>query len=65
MRNKLIANKAQCAKCKDIIESVHRHDFVTCKCGSISVDGGLEYLKRSARDPHNLIELSIIKEDKD
>jgi hypothetical protein len=26
--------------------SKHRHDFVTCSCGTISVDGGQEYLKR-------------------
>jgi hypothetical protein len=25
---------------------MHRHDFVTCTCGSISVDGGQEYLRR-------------------
>jgi len=40
-------NKAQCLKCKDIITSKYRHDFVTCSCGSLSVDGGRDYLKRS------------------
>ena len=25
---------------------MHRHHFVTCTCGSISVDGGQEYLRR-------------------
>ena len=33
-------------KCGDIIESVHRHDFVECSCGSIFVDGGHDYLRR-------------------
>jgi len=40
-----IQNEAQCAKCGQIIFSRHRHDFVSCKCRAISVDGGLEYLR--------------------
>ena len=32
--------------CGDEIESKHRHDFVTCKCGACSVDGGHDYLRR-------------------
>jgi hypothetical protein len=44
---KIIRNSARCKKCKDEIESVHRHDFVTCKCGAISVDGGKAYLRRA------------------
>lgn len=51
-------NAAQCKKCNDVIESKHRHDFVTCSCGEISVDGGLSYLRRLANDPDNIISLS-------
>jgi hypothetical protein len=29
-----------------MIISKHRHDFVTCTCGAISVDGGQDYLRR-------------------
>ena len=29
-----------------MIVSKHRHNFVTCTCGAISVDGGQEYLRR-------------------
>ena len=36
-------NKGKCKLCGDIIESRFRHDFVTCKCGSLSLDGGLAY----------------------
>lgn len=43
----IIKNSAECLKCKCIIESKHRHDFVTCSCGDISVDGGKDYIKRS------------------
>jgi len=41
-----IRNRARCKKCGDIIESKYRHDFVTCTCGAISVDGGYDYLRR-------------------
>ena len=39
-------NKIRCKHCNDIIESRHRHDFVTCKCGAVSVDGGDSYGRR-------------------
>ena len=45
-RKKIIKNAAQCLRCMDIIESKHTHDFVSCKCGRICVDGGLDYLRR-------------------
>jgi len=56
---RIIRNAAQCAACQDIIESTHRHDFRTCSCGSIFVDGGKEYLRRGG-DFALLIELSEI-----
>ena len=39
-------NAARCKRCQDVIESKHVHDFVTCTCGAISVDGGKCYLRR-------------------
>ena len=36
----IIRNAIRCNICGDEIESKHRHDFVTCKCGDCSVDGG-------------------------
>lgn len=47
---KLVRNALRCTACGDIIESKHRHDFVTCYCGSWSVDGGLDYVKRSFKE---------------
>jgi len=38
-------NRARCRRCKDVVESLHRHDFVPCGCGAIFVDGGTEYLR--------------------
>ena len=43
---KIITNKIQCKHCGDIIESKTVHDYIRCKCGKVSVDGGKEYLKR-------------------
>jgi len=47
---RLTRNALKCLGCGDIIESKHRHDFVTCSCGSWSVDGGLSYIKRSFKE---------------
>ena len=42
----IVQNAVTCLGCGDFIVSKHRHDFVTCTCGAISVDGGQEYLRR-------------------
>ncbi len=55
---KVIVNKARCRKCSDVIESKHRHDFVSCKCGAIFIDGGREYLRRGAKDLDDIEDLS-------
>jgi DNA-directed RNA polymerase subunit RPC12/RpoP len=43
-------NRCKCLACGDIIESMHRHDFVTCKCGAIFTDGGTDYVRRGGKD---------------
>lgn len=42
----IVRNSAKCLSCGDEIESTHRHDFVTCSCGGLFVDGGRDYLRR-------------------
>lgn len=42
----IIHNRARCLICGDTIESKNRHNFVTCSCGNLSVDGGTDYLRR-------------------
>lgn len=54
---KILVNKIQCNKCKDIIESKYVHDFKWCSCKSIAVDGGVEYLRRVG-NLEDIIELS-------
>lgn len=50
---KITLNQAQCALCNDIITSRHRHDFVSCKCGEIFIDGGNEYVRAGANSFDN------------
>lgn len=52
-------NKAKCKKCGDIIQSNNLHDFKSCKCGAITVDGGSWYCKRTAKNIEDFEELSV------
>ncbi len=45
-RQKVIKNKVKCLKCNTIIESFHCHDFKSCPCQNIYVDGGTDYIRR-------------------
>jgi tRNA(Ile2) C34 agmatinyltransferase TiaS len=58
MRTVVVTNKAQCRLCGDILTSTSNHDYQRCTCGEIAVDGGQSYIKRSAKDLNNIIELS-------
>jgi hypothetical protein len=53
----IVQNAVSCLACGDFIVSKHRHDFVTCTCGAVSVDGGQEYLRRVG-DFANAVDLS-------
>lgn len=59
---KILKNSIQCKSCGDIIESKTVHDFVTCSCGRCSVDGGKEYLRRSA-EKGSYVDLSIVENE--
>ena len=61
-RTVVVVNKCQCAKCLDIIESRHRHDFVQCSCGAIFTDGGTEYIRRGG-EIENIIDMSETYEE--
>lgn len=47
MTKSIWITKLFCKVCGDIIQSKHRHDYVTCSCGSCSIDGGTDYVKVS------------------
>lgn len=58
--DKIITNKIKCRTCGDVIESVFTHDLKRCKCGAVEIDGGKEYLRRSAKNLDDIIELSTV-----
>ena len=58
---KILSNKIRCKKCNDIIESLTVHDFKSCKCGAVSVDGGHYYLRRCG-EPEDIEDLSVVEE---
>ena len=60
---KVLHNRAQCLKCGDIIESKYRHDWVSCSCGEIFIDGGLDYCHCGATDFNNFKDMCIYEED--
>ena len=37
----------QCPKCKQWVYSRARHDFNSCSCGAVAIDGGFDYTKLS------------------
>ena len=49
-------NRAKCKLCHEIIESFHSSDYVMCKCGEISLDGG-EALRCSAKNWSNFLRI--------
>lgn len=55
----ILRNIAECALCHDVIESKHRHDFVSCGCGEIFTDGGTTYIRRGAADFNNILDRSV------
>lgn len=63
-RCKIIRNSARCHACNQEIVSRHTHDFVTCKCGRLMIDGGLSYLKRigPALNDKSYDETSVVKD---
>lgn len=58
-------NKAQCRICKDIIESKHVHDWVSCKGKHIFVDGGRAYRRAGTLAKDVVWEDIIYCEDED
>jgi hypothetical protein len=63
LRDMITKNAAQCGLCDDIVESKSRHDFVTCSCNNIFIDGGLDYFRAGAKDMSNFISLAEYKDE--
>jgi ribosomal protein S27E len=59
----IILNAVRCKGCDEVIYSKTRHDFKFCKCGSVAVDGGTAYIKRSVKPNTEYDELSMSPDD--
>jgi hypothetical protein len=42
----IFINATLCLKCRTYLRSVHAHDYKTCKCGAVAVDGGSRMVRR-------------------
>lgn len=51
-------NAAKCRSCGDTVVSRWRHNFVSCTCGNIFVDGGHDYTRHGFNDSNNYENLS-------
>lgn len=60
----ILVNMIKCNNCKDEIFSRSVHDFNSCTCGRVSVDGGMEYLRRVCENSADYTEMSYSLEDK-
>ena len=58
----IIKNVIKCKKCGDEIESKTVHDFRFCKCVSVAVDGGHDYLRRCG-NREDWEEMSVTREE--
>lgn len=56
----ILRNSALCHDCGEEIVSTFRHDFVSCSCGKIAVDGGGSYPRRVLRDGASFKDTSVI-----
>lgn len=56
---KIIKNRVRCKSCGNIIESTSTHDIKSYRCGSITVDGGKDYIRRGFKEIVDLEDLSI------
>lgn len=48
-------NRAQCRQCHTVLESFHELDYVSCKCGEISISGGGVRFETGAKDYSNFL----------
>ena len=56
----ILKNSAMCGDCWQEIVSRHKHDYITCSCGQLSIDGGSSYLKRNS---NHYVDTSLSSED--
>jgi hypothetical protein len=58
VRPRIILNMVMCDGCRQVLLSLHRHDFQICPCGTFT-DGGQDYIRRGAPFEGSFTDLSI------
>jgi len=58
MTKVIVSNSVKCKSCQEVIYSASVHDYKSCKCRNIAVDGGTSYLRRVG-NPLGYKDLSI------
>ena len=56
----ILRNSAKCHRCDTTAVSTDRHDYQTCECGNIFVDGGFDYARHGCLEPDTYEDTSII-----
>lgn len=59
----LLRNSAICNNCKEELESKYNHNFVTCSCGKLSIDGGNHYSRILFETADGYTDTSIYDDD--
>jgi hypothetical protein len=57
-----------CQNCSELLISLHRHDYVTCTCGEVMIDGGKDYTRSSVKGldgTYNVLTKEFIENKKD
>lgn len=59
----MIVTVAICPDCKNKVYSRARHDYRTCPCGSVSIDGGHDYTRISGNPIIKRININHSREE--
>ena len=59
----VVITAIKCKKCNHFIWSRHRHDFRFCKCGSVAIDGGRDYVKVTGKKEDYETHLIVVPKD--
>ena len=57
----LLRNMVQCVECSSVLETTAVNDYYNCRCGRVSLSGGLEYIHQVYAKPEDFLDVSIWK----
>lgn len=56
---KIVLNMVRCDTCRQVLLSLHRHDFRQCPCGTFT-DGGTDYIRRGGDGPQTDLTIVLV-----